>query len=60
MLTHGGGDGARNAAFNPARNLARNSRHAFTAVGLSVISGVTGLPAAARNLPFHLNTSAGA
>lgn len=39
-----------------ARNLARNSRqYALTAVGLSVISGVTGLI-----LSFYLNTSAGA
>ncbi|MGN0743312.1 MAG: metal ABC transporter permease [Candidatus Fimadaptatus sp.] len=39
-----------------ARNLARNSRqYALTAVGLSLVSGVTGLI-----LSFYLNTSAGA
>lgn len=52
-----GGD----AAFNPARNLTRNTRqYAFTAVGLSLVSGVAGPPAAARNMSFYLNTSAGA
>ncbi|MGN0743313.1 MAG: hypothetical protein ACI4L8_11710 [Candidatus Fimadaptatus sp.] len=52
----GGGD----AAFNPARNVTRNSRqYALTAVGLSLVSGVTGLHATSCNVALYLNTRAG-